>query len=189
MKTYMILTDTGPIVILTSHASLDESLLERLATKGIDKFVACEIPLNLAQTRYGTHFSVVKGDLRESEELRILDGDGVHAFKLFRFDELGPPTQHESPAHRQRQGAMPAQEHGKSEIPRYFIQLTNGRQVLDNHVGVELPGSAAARDVALRMAHDLRQGAAMPGWNWGGWFVAIVDEHGRKIDEIPIAAA
>jgi hypothetical protein len=27
----------------------------------------------------------------------------------------------------------------------------------------------------------------MPGWNWTGWFVAIVDQHGHKVDEVPIA--
>jgi hypothetical protein len=41
----------------------------------------------------------------------------------------------------------------------------------------------------LALARDLKQGAAMPGWDWGGWFVRIVDEDGRKIDEIPIADA
>ena len=29
----------------------------------------------------------------------------------------------------------------------------------------------------------------MPGWNWRGWFVVIVDEHGHKVDELPIADA
>jgi hypothetical protein len=29
----------------------------------------------------------------------------------------------------------------------------------------------------------------MPGFNWAGWFVAIVDEHGKKVDEVPIAEA
>jgi hypothetical protein len=29
----------------------------------------------------------------------------------------------------------------------------------------------------------------MPGWNWRGWFVVIVDEHGHKVDEMPIADA
>ena len=27
----------------------------------------------------------------------------------------------------------------------------------------------------------------MPGWNWTGWFVTVVDEHGKKVDEVPIA--
>jgi hypothetical protein len=29
----------------------------------------------------------------------------------------------------------------------------------------------------------------MPGWDWAGWFVAIVDEQGRQVDEVPIADA
>jgi hypothetical protein len=36
-------------------------------------------------------------------------------------------------------------------------------------------GNAAAREDALALARDLKHGAVMPGWNWTGWFVAIVD--------------
>lgn len=96
MKAYMLYTGSGPIVVLTSHASaLDATLVEKLAGKGIDKFVAYEIPLDLAKERYGNHFAVVEGDLRESDDLRVLDYNGSRAFDLFRFDELGPPARHE----------------------------------------------------------------------------------------------
>jgi hypothetical protein len=41
MKDYMLMTRSGPIVVLTSHASLfDNALVVKLAEKGIDKFVA-----------------------------------------------------------------------------------------------------------------------------------------------------
>jgi hypothetical protein len=62
MKAYLLMTGLGPIVVLTSHASmLDIALIAMLARKGIDKFIAYEIPIDLAEQRYGTHFSVVKG--------------------------------------------------------------------------------------------------------------------------------
>ena len=96
MKAYLPMTRSGPIVILTSHASLlDNALVEKLGEIGIDKFVAYEIPIALAEQRYGTHFSVVKGGLRETDDLRVLDEDGVRAFALFRFDELGPSLVYE----------------------------------------------------------------------------------------------
>ena len=96
MKAYMLMTRSGPIVVLTSHASLlDNALVEKLAEKGIDKFVAYEVPIALAEQRYGTHFSVVKGDLRETDDLRVLDEDGERVFALFRFDELGPSLVYE----------------------------------------------------------------------------------------------
>jgi hypothetical protein len=72
-------------------------------------------------------------------------------------------------------------------MARYYFHLTDGKQILSNHKGVDLPGDAAARENATALARDLKNGAAMPHWNWTGWFVAIVDEHGRKIDEVPIA--
>ena len=71
-------------------------------------------------------------------------------------------------------------------MPRYYFHLTNGEQVLDNHKGIDLPGNAAARIDAMALASDLKHGAAMPGWDWTGWFVAIIDQHGHKVDEVPI---
>jgi hypothetical protein len=96
MKSYMVFADSGPIVLLTTYESiLDAQLLEKLAGKGIRKFIALEIPIDLAKRRYGGHFEVVVGDVRESEDLRVLDYDGTRAFELFRFDELGPALFHE----------------------------------------------------------------------------------------------
>jgi hypothetical protein len=74
-------------------------------------------------------------------------------------------------------------------MPRYYFHLTNGRDVLSNHKGVDLPGNAAARTDAVALARDLKGGVAMPGWEWTGWFVAIVDQRGKKVDEVPIADA
>jgi hypothetical protein len=48
-------------------------------------------------------------------------------------------------------------------------------------------GNAPAREDAVTLARGLKHGAVMPGWDWGGWFVTIVDAHGHKIDEVPIA--
>jgi len=96
MKTMLLLTGSGPIVILTSHVSvMDAVLLDKLRARGIRKFVAFEVPLELARQRYGGHFAFVRNDLRETDDLRLLDLDGAHAFSLFRFDELGPPILHE----------------------------------------------------------------------------------------------
>jgi hypothetical protein len=72
-------------------------------------------------------------------------------------------------------------------MPRYYFHLTDGKTVLNNHQGISLAGNAAARADAVALARDLRHGAAMPGFSWGGWFVTIVDEHGHKVDEVPVA--
>ena len=100
MKAYMVLAGSGAIIILTGRASvIDEAVLEKLADKGIEKFIACEIPFALVQQRYGGHVGVVVGDPLETDDLRVLDEDGERAFKLFRFDELGPSVVYE-PASR-----------------------------------------------------------------------------------------
>jgi hypothetical protein len=97
MKTFMLMTGSGPLMILTSHASIEEPLLlEKLASKGIEKFLAYEVSYDLAKERYGGHFNVVANDLHESDDLRVLDYNGERAFKLFTFAELGSPIVHEA---------------------------------------------------------------------------------------------
>ncbi len=96
MNAVMILTGGGAMVILTSHKSVTEpALLEKLTHKGIDKFIAYELNLEVAKERYGGHFFVVARDLREADDLRVLDYNGERAFRLFSFAEFGPPILHE----------------------------------------------------------------------------------------------
>ena len=99
MKAAMLFTGSGPIVIITSHDSvLDPALLDKLEAKGIERFLAYELPLDLAKSRYGGHFSTVMNDLHETDDLRVLDYNGERAFALFRLNELGKPVIHEPAA-------------------------------------------------------------------------------------------
>ncbi|MDJ0698795.1 MAG: hypothetical protein QNJ07_02965 [Woeseiaceae bacterium] len=99
MKAAMLFTGSGPIVIITSHDSvLDPALLDKLEAKGIERFLAYELPLDLAKSRYGGHFSTVMNDLHETDDLRVLDYNGERAFALFRLNELGTPIVHEPTA-------------------------------------------------------------------------------------------
>jgi hypothetical protein len=96
MNVFFLFTGSGSLVILTSHSSVeDPALLRKLAAKGIEKFLAYQIPITLAKERYGTHFDIVSAELSESDDLRVLDFDGTRAFRLFRFHEMGSPIAYE----------------------------------------------------------------------------------------------
>jgi hypothetical protein len=41
--------------------------------------------------QYGTRFSIILGDLSQTDDLRVMDIDGHHVFNTFSFEELGPP--------------------------------------------------------------------------------------------------
>ena len=98
MKSILLLTASGPLLILTSHeSSNDPRLLNKLRDKGIGKFVAFEVPVPLAKERYGGHFHAVESNLHETDDLRVLDFNGQRVFQLFRFDELGAPILQEQP--------------------------------------------------------------------------------------------
>jgi len=96
MKAGIFFTGTGPILILTSYETLDDTnLVEKLATKGIKKFIAYEVPEDKVKERYGKHYNVILGDLNQSDDLRVLDYDGHHVFYNFSLNEIGDPIYHE----------------------------------------------------------------------------------------------
>ena len=87
---------TGPILLLTTYDSLvDPKLIEKLEGKGIKKYIAYEVPEEKVKKHYGNQFQVVMGDLRQTDDLRILDYNGHHVFYSFHLDELGEPIFHE----------------------------------------------------------------------------------------------
>jgi hypothetical protein len=92
MRAYIIFSGTGPILILTTYASLtDERLVERLRHKGIVKFIAYEVPVDEVQRIYGVPFEVIASDLEHAEDVRVLDFNGHHIFSSFSLAQLGDP--------------------------------------------------------------------------------------------------
>jgi hypothetical protein len=97
MKAGIFFTGTGPILILTTYASLDApKLVDKLTQKGIKKYIAYEVPEELVKERYGKHFNVILGDLKQSDDLRVLDYDGHHVFYNFSLSEIGQPVFYEA---------------------------------------------------------------------------------------------
>jgi hypothetical protein len=93
MKAGVYFTGTGPILVLTSYQTLtDPALVEKLAIKGIRKFIAYELPLELVRERYGAKFNMVLNDVSQTSDLRVLDFDGSNIFAHFALDELGEPV-------------------------------------------------------------------------------------------------
>ena len=90
MKALLLMTAHGPLMVLSSLDALDdEVLIGKLRFKGIEKFLAYELPLDEVEAKYGGHFRAVMHDLHETDDLRILDINGHRIFELFRLDRLG----------------------------------------------------------------------------------------------------
>ena len=97
MKAGIYFSGTGPILILTTYESLtDPKLVEKLNAKGIKKFIAYEVSDEKVKERYGMQYSVIMGDLNQTDDLRVLDYDGHHIFNNFSIKELGAPIFFES---------------------------------------------------------------------------------------------
>lgn len=96
MKAGIIFTGTGPILVLTSYPSFDDpNFVEKLARKGIMKFIAHELDVESVRKRYGQHFNVIMNDVKQQDDLRVLDYNGHNVFYNFSFSEIGPAIMHE----------------------------------------------------------------------------------------------
>jgi len=96
MKACIIFTGTGPILALTTFPSpSDQAFIDKLATKGINKFIARELPLDLVKEKYGRHFDVVMNDVKQTDDLRVLDYNGHNVFHNFSFSVMGAPFRYE----------------------------------------------------------------------------------------------
>jgi hypothetical protein len=95
MKAAMIFTGSGPILILTSFHSLEHpTLTEKLEARGITKYIAYEVPLDKVSRLYGARFSIILGDLSQTDDLRVMDIDGHHVFNSFPFEDMEAPIYH-----------------------------------------------------------------------------------------------
>jgi len=95
MRSYLVFTGTGPILVLTTFPEIsDPRLTEKLAHKGIEKFIAYEVPLDHVRRLYGVPFEVIASDLADTEDVRILDFNGHHIFNVFSLKELGEAVRH-----------------------------------------------------------------------------------------------
>jgi len=95
MKSYIIFSGTGPILILTTYPELQHpELVDKLTHKGIVKFIAYEVPVDTVKRIYGVPFEVIATDLERTEDLRVLDFNGHHIFSRFSLSELGEPIKY-----------------------------------------------------------------------------------------------
>ncbi|MEE4273670.1 MAG: hypothetical protein V2I67_18490 [Thermoanaerobaculales bacterium] len=95
MKSYIVFSGTGPILILTTYPELQHPLLiDKLNHKGIVKFIAYEVPVATVKRIYGVPFEVIATDLERTEDLRVLDFNGHHIFSRFSLSELGEPIKY-----------------------------------------------------------------------------------------------
>jgi len=91
-KAYYMITASGPMVVLTSYNSIiNPELLERIQAKGINKFIAYELPIEEVKAKYGGHYNIVLRDLHQTDDFRVLDYNGERAFRLFSLKQLGTP--------------------------------------------------------------------------------------------------
>ena len=94
-RAYLIVTGTGPILILSTYPTLTAGrLLEKLRYKGIEKFLAYEVDLAAVENRYPNSYGPTVADLGEDEDIRVLDFNGHQIMANFSLPELGEPIKY-----------------------------------------------------------------------------------------------
>lgn len=96
MKAGIVFSGSSPLLILTSYSSFaDEKFVEKLRTKGVMKFIAFEVPVELAKEKYGLHFDIIMADLKQTDDLRVLDYNGHNIMSVFSLQDLTGPMYYE----------------------------------------------------------------------------------------------
>jgi len=97
MKAGIVFGGSGPILVLTTYESLEDAkFAAKLASKGIGKFIAYEVDLDLVKKKYGQHFDAVMKDVKQTDDLRVLDYNGHNVFLNFSFrKDAKTPIVHE----------------------------------------------------------------------------------------------
>lgn len=90
MKAAIVFTGTGPILILTTYESLDDSgLHHKIKDKGIGKFIMREVALDTVEKRYGSRYKNLVEEMGEGTKMSVLDFNGNQVMVNFEFPELG----------------------------------------------------------------------------------------------------
>lgn len=99
MKGFLVFGASGPLLILSSYPTIDDPhLLVKLQAKGIDKFMAWEIPIDRCHDLYGYSYRDDVEDLETHSDMHVLDADGHRIFLNFSLRELGPGIVYEEHA-------------------------------------------------------------------------------------------
>jgi hypothetical protein len=97
MKAGIIFTGSGPILVLTTYDSFsNEKFVNKLSQKNIHKFIAVEVPLDICRKKYGQHYDVILKDVKQEDDLRVLDYNGYNVFYNFKFTDWGAEFRHEA---------------------------------------------------------------------------------------------
>jgi len=91
MKAAVLFTGTGPILIVTNFDSFSNPrFIVQIKSRGIDKFIAYEVPIDVTKQKYGGYYNVVMAGLRPRDDMRVMDTNGhriFHNYKIKNFTE------------------------------------------------------------------------------------------------------
>ena len=89
MKGILVFSGSGPLLILSSYPTIDHpELIAKLKAKGLQKFLAWEIPIDRCRDLYGFTYRDIVEDLESHDDMRVLDFDGHRIFLNFSLRDL-----------------------------------------------------------------------------------------------------
>ena len=90
MKGILVLSGSGSLLLVSSYPTIDDpALIARLCAKGLDKFLAWEVPVDHLRDLYGSTFRGIAGQLATRGDVRVLDADGRRIFVNLSLRDLG----------------------------------------------------------------------------------------------------
>lgn len=89
MKGILVFAASGPVLLLSSYDTIDDpQLMGHLQAKGMEKFLAWEVPIARCHELYGYTYRDDAADLETHKGIHVLDNDGHRIFLNFALSEL-----------------------------------------------------------------------------------------------------
>jgi hypothetical protein len=91
-RIFMLFGARGPVLAMIKNGfASDRDLLDKLASKTTDKFIAFEVNSESIEIQYREHLSHLMADPKQPSEVKILDDDGEEIFTNINFSNLSNP--------------------------------------------------------------------------------------------------
>jgi hypothetical protein len=74
-------------------------------------------------------------------------------------------------------------------MPRFFLHIKDGSELIRDEEGIDVPSAAHARAEALLSARELWAGAIKAGRDVGADAFVIADQDGNQLTFVPLRAA
>ncbi|MBF0622446.1 MAG: hypothetical protein HQL54_11025 [Magnetococcales bacterium] len=94
IRSYIVMSGNGALLVITklSCGMQGDTCRAQLREKGMERYIAFEIPTARVEERYGAGYFTVVNRMTGDDDIRVVDINGQRVMNNFNFAEMGEPV-------------------------------------------------------------------------------------------------